>query len=314
MSSQIEKIVVITKKTALEELIERFNTSDQARFYLQHMGISFDEYQKSHDVYRSALEILKTSIPRGIRAQFIERSFLPNIIFGKLDLLVTLGPDGLVVNTAKYLNGHLIVALNPDSERVDGILVPFNVEEASSILHNVMDGKCPIKNITMAKAELNNGQVLYAVNDFFIGQRTHVSARYQICFQGKAENHSSSGLIISTGAGSTGWFRSIVTGAASLVQGFQPSAKVEKVKIQYPFAWDANHLVFSVREPFISKISSADIVFGKIHMGEHLEIVSQMPQNGVIFSDGIESDYLEFNSSMIARIGIAEKKVRLASR
>jgi hypothetical protein len=42
-----------------------------------------------------------------------------------------------------------------------------------------------------------------------------------------------------------------------------------------------------------------------------MRLISQMPENGVIFSDGIESDYLEFNSGTLAEIGIAEKKGQL---
>jgi hypothetical protein len=32
-----------------------------------------------------------------------------------------------------------------------------------------------------------------------------------------------------------------------------------------------------------------------------------MPENGVIFSDGIESDYLQFNSGIEATITLADK-------
>src|SRR3954469_15300491 len=102
----VDKIVVVTRKTALEELIERFNTRDQARFYIEHMGGRFDEYQEAHDVYKEAIERLKASMPRGARQQWIDRSFLPTFTFGESDLVVTLGPDGLVVNTAKYLDGQ----------------------------------------------------------------------------------------------------------------------------------------------------------------------------------------------------------------
>jgi hypothetical protein len=38
---------------------------------------------------------------------------------------------------------------------------------------------------------------------------------------------------------------------------------------------------------------------------------SLMPHDGVIFSDGIEEDYLPFSSGSVARIGLAEKRVRL---
>ena len=97
----LDKIIVITKKTALEELIERFNTRAQAQFYIEHLGASFAEYDAAHGAYYRALDAVQDALPRGVRAQFIERSFLPTFLFGPNDLVVTLGPDGLVVNTAK---------------------------------------------------------------------------------------------------------------------------------------------------------------------------------------------------------------------
>ncbi len=54
------------------------------------------------------------------------------------------------------------------------------------------------------KAILNDGQVMYGVNDLYIGQRTHISSRYQIQIGGNSEFQSSSGVIISTGLGATG--------------------------------------------------------------------------------------------------------------
>jgi hypothetical protein len=63
-----------------------------------------------------------------------------------------------------------------------------------------------------------------------------------------------------------------------------------------------------VREPFPSRTTQANIVIGRIAGVDRMTIVSQMPENGVIFSDGIESDYLEFNSRSIATIGVAEKQ------
>jgi hypothetical protein len=38
-----------------------------------------------------------------------------------------------------------------------------------------------------------------------------------------------------------------------------------------------------------------------------------MPEGGVIFSDGIESDYLAFNAGSSASIGISPRKTRLVS-
>jgi NAD kinase len=305
------KIVVVTQKTALEELIERFNTHEQARFYLEHLGIPFAGYQAAHDAYVTAVAALKKALPSGVRQQFIERSFLPNFLFDNEDLVVTLGRDGLVVNTAKYLAGQPLVAFNPDPARIDGVLLPFGVNQAGDVCRQVLEGAMGVKHVTIAQATLNDGQVLYAVNDLFIGQKTHVSARYRLQFRDQGEDQSSSGIIVSTGAGSTGWFRSILTGATSVVQAFCSEKAVGDVRDQYRFDWEEDYLYFSVREPFVSKTSSAELAFGRIEEGEGLVITSQMPHNGVIFSDGVENDYLEFTSGRVARVGVADKKVHL---
>ncbi len=329
-----EKVVVVTQKTALEELVERYNTRDQARFYLEHMGISFAEYQAAHDRYHSSLVLLKTHLPPKMRTQFIERSFLPNFLFDPLDVVVTLGRDGLVINTGKYLNGQPLVAFNPDPQRIDGVLIPFAVTEASEVLHDVLNFGRPERRLTLARATLNDGQKLYAVNDLFIGQRTQLSAYYRLRLGERQENQCSSGIIVSTGAGSTGWLRAVLAGAAGVAEQVVPSlatqtasasyasrrmqapepvtpSPIEQVRNSYAFDATAERLCFSVREPFVTRVTSAELVFGAIDPGQTLEVISHMPQNGVIFSDGVESDFLRFDSGAIASIAIAEKKVSL---
>ncbi|HEX8236368.1 MAG TPA: hypothetical protein VF600_10455 [Abditibacteriaceae bacterium] len=320
-NTPVEKFVVVTRQTALEELVERFNTREQARFYIEHMGASFSEYEAAHDTYHASLNALKAALPDTVRQQFIERAFLPNFTFGPNDCVVTLGPDGLVVNTAKYLSGQPLIAFNPDPQRIDGVLLPFHIFNAPRVLASVVRRNYAVKKVSMAKAQLNDGQVLHAVNDFFIGQRTHVSARYALRLQGAhgevSEHQSSSGIIVSTGAGSTGWLRSILTGAAGVVQAQEDlsaqAQSAEPTSDMGRFDWEADYLVFSVREPFPSKTSAARTVFGRIEGGDTLEVVSQMPQNGVIFSDGVEADYLEFNSGTIANVGLSEKKLHLVT-
>jgi hypothetical protein len=84
-------------------------------------------------------------------------------------------------------------------------------------------------------------------------------------------------------------------------------------KPQGNFEWDADYLYFSVREPWPSKQSSADTTFGRITRKKPLKLISQMPENGVIFSDGIENDFIEFNSGTLALITVAEKKGHLVA-
>ena len=220
-----------------------------------------------------------------------------------------LGQDGLVANTVKYTTTQQVVGVNPDPARWEGVLLPFSVSDLEKILPEVFAHHRPIKEVTMAKAELNDGQRLYAVNILFIGVRSHTSARYTISMGEKSEQHSSSGLIVSTGLCSTGWFRSLMTGAAKVAS----EASGGRFKVEPPggFAWDSDYLYYTVREPFPSKTSSATLVFGKITSKRPLRLISQTPEVGVIFSDGIESDFLAFNSGTQATITIAEKKGHL---
>jgi len=47
-----EKVVLVTRKTRLAELVERFNTHAQAKFYIEHAGGDFREYEVEDEAYR----------------------------------------------------------------------------------------------------------------------------------------------------------------------------------------------------------------------------------------------------------------------
>ncbi|MDF1513281.1 MAG: NAD+ kinase [Anaerolineae bacterium] len=309
----IEKIVLVTRKTRLEGLIERFNTRAQAKFYIEHSGGSFTFYEQEHSTYHTALAQLRQGLHRILKVHVIERAFLPNYLFTEEDLVVTIGIDGLVVNTAKYLTGQPLVAVNPDPAHIDGILLPFTVSSGLSIVPRVIREQVHCRDVTMAEARLNDGQTLLAFNDLFIGVKSHVSARYRIQTNGLAEHHSSSGIIVSTGAGSTGWLSSLFNMASGMVRHTTRDSSGNRDSLLAPLKlpWDTDHLVFVVREPFVSKTSGAGIVMGEITRESPLILESEMPEGGVIFSDGVEVDYLAFNAGSIAEIGVAAQKTRL---
>lgn len=311
------KIVLITRQTRLAELIARFNTVGQARFYVEHFGADFSDYLIEDERYRSATAEAHLILSTLGRVQTVDRVFLPNFIFGPHDTVVALGQGGLVANTIKYLSGQPVIGVNPDTERWEGVLLPFRVHDLLLIVPEVFASKRPTRLVTMAKASLNTGETLYAVNDLFIGPKTHESARYEIETGDRSERQSSSGIIVSTGLGSTGWLRSIVAGAVAVSGGVEESASsrpaassksAPKRNADIRFAWDADFLYYSVREPFPSKTSAASIVFGKVTPRQPLVVKSQMPEHGVIFSDGIEKDFLPFTAGTTATITLAERK------
>jgi len=335
--AEIDTVVIIKSKTRLELLTEKFNTAEQAKFYIAQSNMTFlskksmsagggkkpaalskvakdtiekqafDLYQKEHDTFLLNFNKVVNTSQKLLKVKVLEKSFLPNYLFSDNEMVVVVGQDGLVANTAKYVKNNPILGVNPDVSRYDGVLLPFSPDTINFGIYNVLNNTYKYKLVTMAKAELNDGQQLLGFNDLFIGPASHISARYRIEYKNVSENQSSSGIIITTGAGSTGWFSSLLN-MTKRVSGFFTGTVPE---LQNRLDWEANQLYFIVREPFLSRNSFINVTTGIIDNQFQLEIESQMPENGIIFSDGVEADFLKFNSGSIATISIAGQKAKL---
>src|SRR5690606_32258260 len=121
-----EQLVLIKQETRLEKLIQRFNTFGQAKFYIEQNGGEFQDYVSEYEAYQKGLEKMVSSLEEIIKIKILERKYLPSNLFAESDLILVYGQDGLVANTAKYVNGLPIIAVNPDPSRFDGILLPFS--------------------------------------------------------------------------------------------------------------------------------------------------------------------------------------------
>jgi hypothetical protein len=269
----------------------------------------FSGVETEHEDYRAVVDRLRRDLDLGMKVLTVDRSYLPGMLFGPNDIFVTVGQDGLVANVAKYAEGRPIVAINPDPTRIDGVLLPFRADQARSAVRNILDRRAIYRDVTLAETLLNDGQKLLAFNDFFVGCRTHVSARYRLETAGQSEAQSSSGVIVSTGAGSTGWLSSIFNMVRGVAGAFAGQASAAPAPVRLP--WEDRRLVYIVREPFVSKTSRASLVAGVIASGQELLVESMMPKDGVIFSDGVEEDFLTFASGTVARIRAADQRARL---
>lgn len=332
-------IAVVTRETRLEGLKARWSTARNAAFRLQQAvdhevelrrkraklnDLDFSEsllmevqsnaealtnereIEDEDAIYQQTVQELLAELDVGYPLKHVDRTFLPNFDFGRCVLVVVVGPDGLVANTAKYAQGLPIIGVNPDPARNDGVLLPFELTQTLHVVKRVLSGKASTRDVTLAEVNLNDGQTLLAFNDFFIGCSSHVSARYTLEFSGQRENQSSSGVLVSTGAGSTGWLSSLFNMAQGICR-FSNNREPDRISLP----WNDRRLIWAVREPFVSKHSKAGLVAGILKDGEELVIGSQMATAGVIFSDGVESDFLEFNSGSIARITASNQKARL---
>jgi len=296
----LARVVIVTRKSPFELLLEKQGTRTQAEFYLKTRGQNMADYESAHERFVAGLEEVLRQLPVVRRRVRIDRTQLDRFIFAPDDIVVFVGQDGLVANAAKYLRGQLAIGINPDPARYEGILVPNAPATLSALLAFADAGAkrsgFVIEERTMVEGLREDGQVLLALNEVYVGHRTHQSSRYRVRFHDKTERHSSSGVIISTGTGATGWTRSISTPL--------------KDPPQLPLPSDPM-LVFFVREAWPSVATGTEITKGIIAADQTLTLESDLPEDGVAFGDGIEADSLDFLSGHSITLKVSDVRLRL---
>jgi len=295
MATIAPRAVFVVRETEYELLLARHSTRDQLRFFLKTRGQDIVEVEARHGHFQETLRHLRAAVPDAWRSTLVQRRDLDRFLFASDDVVVAVGQDGLVANVAKYLNGQPVLGVNPDPELYDGILVPIAPERLGALLAPAAQGDVAFQKRTMVESVLDDGQRLLALNEIFIGHSSHQSARYDIDADGKHEFQSSSGLIVASGTGATGWARSIM----------------EATRIAVALKIDDDALAFFVREPFPSVASGTSIRAGRIDPHHPLRITSRMNEGGVVFADGIEQDRLSFDWGRTVEVTVAARHLNL---
>lgn len=298
MSATTPRVVLVSRPTDYQQLVGRHGTENQVRFFLNTRGQSLDEVKARHDAHFAAFNHLRRAIPTDWRRAEVSREDLARFLFEPEDVVVVVGQDGLVANTAKYLDGQYVLGVNPEPERNPGILVPHHPAAAAELLGPTATREVPVQPRAMVQVDLDGLETLYAVNELFIGQRTHQSARYRIALGGEEERQSSSGLIVATGTGATGW-------AASICR-----ERVDDIVLPTP---EEPCVAFLVREAWPSIATGTSITGGRLEGGAVLTVTSEMDDGGVIFGDGIEADALSFSWGRVATLTVAERRLMLVT-
>lgn len=291
------RVVVVSRTSVYQELLERHATRQQAEFFLKSRGQSLEPVDRAHLFQEMSISRVFKAVPKEWRSAKVSRTDLDRFDFEARDLVIAVGQDGLVANLAKYLDGQSVIGVNPDSLSCDGVLCKHQADAIPKLLNDASAGELQTETRSMVLVRADDGQSLLALNEIFVGHQSHQSARYRIEHAGKGELQSSSGLIVSTGTGATGWARSIAAQRAAA-----PSL---------PEPCEAS-LVFFVRECFPSVTTGTEIDTGQVGPDMSLRLTSHMNEGGVIFGDGIEGDRIPFHWGMSAEISIAQRGLKLA--
>lgn len=300
MRSSAVRAVVVHRATDYARLLATHATRGQAEFFLRSRGQDINTLEAEDRVIQLALATVHGAIPARWRRATVERAELSRFLFEPDDLVLAVGQDGLVANLAKYLAGQLVIGINPLPARFDGVLVRHSPDGAAPLFARIDAARdIAFEQRTMVEALLDDGQRLLALNEVFIGHRSHQSARYQLSWDNRKERHSSSGVIACSGTGASGWARSVNFGRAT--------------PLALPAPTDPS-LAFFVREAWPSKATGTTLTAGMCDSDRSLDIVSEMNDGGVIFGDGIEEDFLRFDWGRKVIVRVAAESLRLAAQ
>jgi len=288
-----QRVVILTRPSAKRALVARYGSEGQTKFAMAQSvrgKVDFERAVVEDTAQSRAVTAIRKALPDDFKLAEIDRGMVAQFLFEPHDLVVAVGQDGLVANVGKYLEGQPLAGVNPDPATIEGALLPFTVETFIHALPDLLRDQRPAREVTLASALTSDRQTLRGLNDIFVGVPSHQSARYRITHAGRDEMQSSSGLIVSTGTGSTGWLRSLIGEKA-------------------PFDPAADKLHFVVREAWPGRGFAATLIEGEVTREHPLIIESRM--DGIIFADGIEADPLRFDAGVTATITPAEHRVRL---
>ncbi|WP_284989500.1 hypothetical protein [Arthrobacter sp. efr-133-TYG-120] len=295
------RLVIVHRRTELQELLDRHATRGQAEFFLRTRGRTIQEVQTHHDRFTAALGTIRAAVPAEWRHADVERADLSRFLFTTEDIIAVVGQDGLVANTAKYLNGQPVVGINPEPGINPGVLVRHTPDAATKLLQDTATAKAAehlsCQELSTVTARLDDGQELSGLNEIFIGHASHQSARYRLTApEGQTERQSSSGLIVSTGTGATGWCASIA---------------LERGGRNLPAPTDSR-LAWFVREAWPSPITGASLTEGTLEAGQALRITVGSDQL-VVFGDGMEEDRLTASWGQEIAVHLGERPLRLVA-
>lgn len=294
MGTNTPRVVLVTRPTQFDLLVARHGTAAQANFFLETRGQELQPLRAADELQAAAVQQVTSATPTSWRRARVARDELARFLFEPDDIVVIVGQDGLVANTAKYLEGQAVIGLNPNPEAYAGVLVNHPPQAIADLLGDIDAGRARLQRRAMAEAVIEGGFRLRALNEIFVGHRTHQSARYTLRYADQAERQSSSGTIVATGTGSTGWARSI--------------HRARQSSLHLPSPTDPR-LVYFVREAFPSPCTGCTLTEGLLD--GMVEITSEMNEGGVVFGDGIEADRIDFSWGQTVRIGVAAATLNL---
>lgn len=180
-------------------------------------------------------------------------------------LVISVGGDGTLLAASHWVTGATLLGVNSAPRSSVGYLTSTRRASLARVLAQIRSGALLPQQVARIQVEIEGKILPPALNDVLIAhEQPAATSRYRLHLGRRAEEHRSSGLWISTAAGSTAGIRSA---------GGQP------------VPLDDRRLQFRARELYRARGGSATLESGFVEPGRELVVESAM-EAGWLFIDG----------------------------
>jgi len=197
------RILVVYKKDAYQQYIQEQQDAHLVRLLRQKHPDMLD-MQRAHTVHKEALESVVHELRKArVRFDWVYRADLRGI--RRYQLVVSVGGDGTFLQAARSVENTPILGVNSDPRRSEAVFCAATTQTFAGLLHRALEGQLPELHLHRLLLVLNGRKLDYkAINDVLIVHDDPAAlSRYRLSIRGRSETQKSSGLWVSTAAGSS---------------------------------------------------------------------------------------------------------------
>ncbi len=263
-----------------------FDKEQLIEFYKKEK-LNVEKIFESHKSQIDSLELIKRLLPQ---ASIVNRNELSKELVSKYKLVISLGGDNHFQYVSHFVKDSLFLGINNDPQRSDGALNSITSDKIIEIIPKILNDNFNIETWTRLQTYIEGNLVsTLAVSEIYIGEDSrYTMSRHQLIHNGKVEEHKGSGLLISTGAGSTGWFD-------SAIRYLYPSGKI--------IPRNSKQVQYLLTEPHKGKFTTYKMTHGIIKEDDLFEIISLNDSDGVLLIDSLEKIKIKEGSKITIKLG-----------
>ncbi len=258
------RVLIVAKKSAFETYFNEYQ-EHPLRKLVRKGDKALLGIRRSHNTHYQTLSRVKAALKKRnipFRVSFRGQSLDPK----NHDLVISVGGDGTFLEASRSLSRQMILGVNSDQTHSVGKLCAADEGNFEKCLDRILRGDFRIKNLNRMRIFFNRKALdPFVLNDVLISHACPAAMSHYVLKVGAhSERQRSSGVWVSTAAGSTAVMRS--AGGRSMAE-------------------ESSSLQYLPRELFSGHGYRYRLTGGMIPRGKSLLITSQM-QEGRLYLDG----------------------------